>query len=125
MLVIYLLQCFFCRTVQFKFHDIDEFVCLKDKVDAPFACMIFHFGIEADQFKDNEKHILVMQFLIANHFVGGICKETLQTTEERTVIAGTYFTNKFLNFKRRFYLIYIRIIRKQETDKSFFYFTIR
>ena len=48
MLVIYLLQCFFCRTVQFKFHDIDEFVCLQDKVDAPFACMIFHFGIEAD-----------------------------------------------------------------------------
>jgi len=33
--------------------------------------------IEADQFKDNEKHILVMQFLIANHFVGGISKETL------------------------------------------------
>ena len=50
MLVIYLLQCFFCRTVQFKFHDIDEFVCLQDKVDAPFACMIFHFGIEATRF---------------------------------------------------------------------------
>ena len=88
MLVIYLLQCFFCRTVQFKFHDIDEFVCLQDKVDASFACMIFHFGIEADQFKNDEKHVLVMQFLIANHFVGGICKEALQATEERTVIAG-------------------------------------
>ena len=77
MLVIYLLQGFFGRTIQFKFHDINEFVCLQDKIDAPFACMIFHFGIEADQFKDNEKHILVMQFLIANHFVGGISKETL------------------------------------------------
>ena len=48
MLVIYLLQGFFGHTIQFKFHDIDEFVCLQDKVDAPFACMIFHFGIEAD-----------------------------------------------------------------------------
>ena len=60
MFIIYLIQSFFCRAIQFKFHDIYEFVRLQNKVNTPFACMIFHFGIEADQLKYNEKDILIM-----------------------------------------------------------------
>ena len=37
MFFINLLQGFFCRAIQFKFHDIYEFVRLQNKVDAPFA----------------------------------------------------------------------------------------
>lgn len=45
MLLVNLSQSFFCRAIQFKFHDIYEFVRLQNKVDAPFAYMIFHFSI--------------------------------------------------------------------------------
>jgi hypothetical protein len=65
MFFINLLQSFFCRTIQFKFHDIYEFVRLQNKVDAPFACMIFHFGIKAYEFENDKKHIFVMQLLLA------------------------------------------------------------
>ena len=112
MFFINLLQSFFCRTIQFKFHDIYEFVRLQNKVDAPFACMIFHFGIKAYEFENDKKHIFVMLLLLANHIIACICKETLQTSEERVIVTGTYFTDKLLNFKRRLHLIYVRIIRK-------------
>ena len=65
-----------------------------------------------------------MQLLVPNHFVSSVCKETLQTAEERVIITGTHFTNKLLNLKRRLDLIYVRIKRKQEADKTFFHFAI-
>ena len=49
MLVMNLLQSLLGRAVQLEFHHIDKLVSLQDKVDAPFACMIFHLGIEADK----------------------------------------------------------------------------
>ena len=60
MLILYLSQSLFSTPIQFKFHDINEFIRLQDKVYATFARMIFHFGIEADQLKYNEKDILIM-----------------------------------------------------------------
>lgn len=46
-----------------------------------------------------------MQFLFADHFVGSIRKETLQTAEEGVIITETHLTDKFLNLKGRFHLI--------------------
>ena len=60
MFLINLFQGFFCRTIQFKFHDIYKFIRLQHKVDTPFACMIFHFSIKAHEFENDKKHIFVM-----------------------------------------------------------------
>ena len=76
MLVVNLLQSIFRRAIQFKFHDINELISLQDKVDASFIRMIFHVDVETNQFKNDEKHVFVMQFLVTNHFVSGIRKET-------------------------------------------------
>ena len=107
MLVMNLLQSLLGRAVQLEFHHIDKLVSLQDKVNASFARMIFHLGIEADKLEYDEKHILIMQFLFADHFVGSIRKETLQTAEEGVIITGTHLTDKFLNLKGRFHLIYV------------------
>ena len=112
MLVVNLLQSLFSGAVQFKLHYIDEFISLQDEVDASVVRVIFHVDVEADQFKDNKKHVFVIQFLVTNHFVGSVRKETPQTSEERIIITGTHLTNKLLNLKRGFYLIHIRIKRK-------------
>ena len=104
MLVMNLLQSLLGRAVQLEFHHIDKLVSLQDKVNASFARMIFHLGIEADKLEYDEKHILVMQFLFADHFVGSIRKETLQTAEEGVIITETHLTDKFLNLKGRFHL---------------------
>ena len=61
MLVMNLLQSLLGRAVQLEFHHIDKLVSLQDKVNASFARMIFHLGIEADKLEYDEKHILVMQ----------------------------------------------------------------
>ena len=37
-----------------------EFVCLQDEVYASVIGVIFHFGIETNQFENNEKHVLIM-----------------------------------------------------------------
>ena len=87
--------------------------------------MIFGLYIEAYQLEDNEQYILEVHFQVADKFVGGIGKEALQAAEESVVIALTHFADKHLNFKRRFHLIRICIERQQETNKTFFYFTIR
>lgn len=84
MFVIDLLQSFFGRAIQFKFHDINEFISLQDKVNTAFTRMIFHFHVEADQLKNNEKHVFVMQLLVTNDFVGSVRKETLQATEKES-----------------------------------------
>ncbi len=47
MLVMNLLQSLLGRAVQLEFHHIDKLVSLQDKVNASFARMIFHLGIEA------------------------------------------------------------------------------
>ena len=60
MLVINLLQSLLGRAVQLEFHHINKLVSLQDKVDAPFACMLFHLGVKADKLEYDEKHILVM-----------------------------------------------------------------
>ena len=96
MLVMNLLQSLLGRAVQLEFHHIDKLVSLQDKVNASFARMIFHLGIEADKLEYDEKHILIMQFLFADHFVGSIRKETLQTAEEGVIITETHLTDKFL-----------------------------
>ena len=96
MFIIYLIQSFFCRAIQFKFHDIYEFVRLQNKVNTPFACMIFHFGIKAHQLENDKKDIFVMQFLLANHFIASVRKETLQTTEKRIVITCPHLTDSTL-----------------------------
>ena len=49
MLVMNLLQSLLGRAVQLEFHHIDKLVSLQDKVNASFARMIFHLGIEADK----------------------------------------------------------------------------
>ena len=90
MLVMNLLQSLLGRAVQLEFHHIDKLVSLQDKVNASFARMIFHLGIEADKLEYDEKHILIMQFLFADHFVGSIRKETLQTAEEGVIITETH-----------------------------------
>jgi len=125
MLVMNLLQSLLGRAVQLEFHHIDKLVSLQDKVNASFARMIFHLGIEADKLEYDEKHILIMQFLFADHFVGSIRKETLQTAEEGVIITETHLTDKFLNLKGRFHLIYVRVKREQETYKPLFHFPVR
>ena len=60
MLVMNLLQSLLGRAVQLEFYHIDKLVSLQDKVNASFARMIFHLGIEADKLEYDEKHILVM-----------------------------------------------------------------
>ena len=60
-----------------------------------------------------------MQFLIPNHFVSSVCKETLQAVEERVIITRLHFTDKLLNFKRGLDLIYICIIGKQKMSRLF------
>ena len=122
-----LLQSLLGRAVQLEFHHIDKLVSLQDKVNAPFTRMIFHLGIEADKLEYDEKHILIMQFLFlfADHFVGSIRKETLQTAEEGVIITGTHLTDKFLNLKGRFHLIYVCVKREQETYKLLFHFLVR
>ena len=49
MLVMNLLQSLLGRAVQLEFHHIDKLVSLQDKVNASFACMIFHLGVKADK----------------------------------------------------------------------------
>ena len=87
MLVMNLLQSLLGRAVQLEFHHIDKLVSLQDKVNASFARMIFHLGIEADKLEYDEKHILVMQFLFTDNLVCSVCKEALQALEERIVVA--------------------------------------
>lgn len=69
MLVIFLLQSFFCRAVWFKFHYINEFACLQNKVYAPFTGAILHFDVKTYQFEYDEKYIFVVQFLLADDFI--------------------------------------------------------
>ena len=45
MLVMNLLQSLLGRAVQLEFHHIDNLVSLQDKVNAPFARMIFHLSL--------------------------------------------------------------------------------
>ncbi len=58
-----------------------------------------------------------MQFLVTNHFIGSVRKETLQAAEERVIISRFHLTNKLLNFKRRLYFINICIKRKNENEQ--------
>ena len=115
-----LLRC----AVKLEFHYIDELIRLKDKVDATMARMVFNFRIEAYELEDDKKDILVMQFPLADHFVGSVGKETLQTAEEGVIVTGTYLTDKLLDFKGRLYLIHIRVIGKKETDETLLHFAI-
>ena len=66
-----------------------------------------------------------MQFPITNHFVRGIRKETLQTAEKRIIVPGTNLLHELLNFKRGFYFIGVRIIRKQKLHEPLLHFAIR
>ena len=60
MFILYLLQSFFCRSIQFKFHDVNELISLQYHIHTAFTRMIFRFYIKTDQFTYNIKYILIM-----------------------------------------------------------------
>ena len=51
---------------------------MQNEVYAAPAGVILHFDIETYQLKDDEKYILVMQFLFTDNLVCSVCKEALQ-----------------------------------------------
>ena len=71
-------QRFFGSAFELELHDVDVAVCLQHEVHTSLGGVIFHLGIESHQLEDNEKHVLVVQFAVADKFVGGVGKETLQ-----------------------------------------------
>ena len=96
----------------------------QNEVYAAPAGVILHFDIETYQLKDDEKYILVMQFLFTDNLVCSVCKEALQALEERIVVAGTYFTDKLLYLKWRFNVVHAGIIRYKKLYEPFFHFFV-
>ena len=78
----YLPQSLLCRTFQLKFHHIDILLRLQHQVNAPLRSMIFRSHVKTDQFENDKKHVLVMQFLIAYQLIRRVGKERLQAAEE-------------------------------------------
>ena len=60
MFILYLLQSFFRCTIQFKFHDVDEFIGLQYHIHTTFTRMVFRFYIKTNQFTHDIKYILIM-----------------------------------------------------------------
>ena len=86
--------------------------------------MVFDLRIKTDQCENDEEDIPVMQFQLAGQFVWGVCKETLQASEERIGLAFTDFTDEFLYFDGRFYLVYIGLKRCKLQYNPYSTFTI-
>ena len=117
-------QRFFGSAFELELHDVDVAVCLQHEVHTSLGGVIFHLGIESHQLEDNEKHVLVVQFAVADKFVGGVGKETLQAAEEGIGLSGFYLTYKLLYLERCLYLVEAGVERHQELDEPFFHFPV-
>ena len=64
-----LLQSFLGTTIQFKLHDVDILLGFQHEIHASLGSVVLDFRVETDQFEDDEKHVLIMPFLLADQFV--------------------------------------------------------
>ena len=95
MLVMDLLQSFLGTTIQFKLHDVDILLGFQHEIHASLGSVVLDFRVETDQFEDDEKHVLIMPFLLADQFVRSIGQEAFQSIKKGLQLSCTYFTDEF------------------------------
>lgn len=77
-----LLQSFLGTTIQFKLHDVDILLGFQHEIHASLGSVVLDFRVETDQFEDDEKHVLIMPFLLADQFVRSIGQEAFQSIKK-------------------------------------------
>lgn len=86
--------------------------------------MVFHLYIEAHQFKNDVKYVLIVHFPVTSQFVGNVGKHGFQTLKEIVHLSRHDFFHKTLDLVGRLADAHRSIIWQEEFEESLFHLPV-